>query len=110
MWWLPGEEAVPGTAKEGRSEEEVEGTDRGKVLLFALSTCVWCKKARRLLKKLGVAYEFVYVDKLSDEDQETAKDDVRKWNKKVSYPTLVVHDEECVVGFSESKIKKALGF
>ena len=91
------------------STERVEGTDCGKVLLFALSTCVWCKKARRLLKKLGVAYEFVYVDTLSGEDQQNAKSDVKKWNKKVSYPTLVVNDKDCVVGFSESKIKKALG-
>ena len=30
----------------------VDGQDKGKVMLYALSTCVWCKKTKKLLDKL----------------------------------------------------------
>ena len=44
--------------------ETVEGADKGDVLLYALSTCHWCKKTRALLDELGVKYRYVYIDNL----------------------------------------------
>ena len=42
--------------------EHVDGKNAGNVLLFALSTCGWCGKTKELLKELGIAFDFVYVD------------------------------------------------
>ena len=42
--------------------EHVNGENRGKILLYALSTCGWCKKTKGLLNKLGVEYSYIYVD------------------------------------------------
>jgi|GEM_PF-3996188 len=42
--------------------EQVGGEDRGDVLLYALSTCGWCRKTKALLKELGVQYRYVDVD------------------------------------------------
>jgi glutaredoxin-like protein NrdH len=83
----------------------VEGKDCGKVTFYGLSTCMWCRKTRQLLDKLGVAYEYVYVDLLTPAEQEHAMEEVRRWNPGESFPTLVFNDSLCVLGFDEEKIK-----
>lgn len=89
--------------------EHVEGKKKGDVLLYALSTCGWCRKTKRLLEKLRVEYDYVYVDLLEEKEQRKAMKDVERWNPKCSFPTLVVNNEQCIVGFDEEKIKKAVG-
>jgi glutaredoxin len=86
----------------------VEGKDCGKVTFYGLSTCVWCRKTRNLLDKLGVAYDYVYVDLLSPAEQEKAMEVVRRWNPSESFPTIVFNDSSCVLGFDEEKIKAAV--
>ena len=87
----------------------VDGEDAGSILLFALSTCVWCKKTKRLLDSLGVAYAYYDTDKLTIKDLEEVSREHKRWNPRLSYPTLVVGDSEAIVGFDEEKIRKALG-
>jgi glutaredoxin len=87
----------------------VEGTNRAKVILYAISTCAWCKKAKALLDRLGVAYSYAYVDRLAESGRTPAKDEVRRWNPKCSFPTIVINDRECNVGFNERRIREALG-
>jgi glutaredoxin len=86
----------------------VEGKDCGKVTFYGLSTCIWCRKTRNLLDKLGVAYEYVYVDQLSPAEQEKAMAEVRRWNPNESFPVLVFNDSACVLGFDEQKIRAAV--
>ena len=50
--------------------QHVEGQDKGKLVLFALSTCGWCKKTRALIEDLDADYEYVYVDLLKGEERE----------------------------------------
>ena len=40
----------------------VEGTDKGRVVLYALSTCQWCRKVKDLLKELGIDFYYIDVD------------------------------------------------
>ena len=89
--------------------EHVDGDNKGKIMLYALSTCGWCKKTKELLNDLGVAYSFVYVDILEGNEKENTVDEVKKWNPRCSFPTLVINDRECIVGFKEEQIKEALG-
>ena len=43
----------------------VEGKNKKhRVMLYALSTCIWCKKTKKLLDNLDVCYDFVFVDLL----------------------------------------------
>ena len=78
-------------------------------MLFALSTCVWCKRTKQFLTNLGVAYDYVFVDHLAGEDKDETMKVVEKWNPACSFPTLVINDEKCIVGFKEDQIKEALG-
>lgn len=86
----------------------VAGNDTKKVVLYALSTCVWCKKVKRLLRDLGVAYDYIDVDLLEEREKEKIKEEVKNWNPKCSFPTMVINEEKCIVGFDEQKIKMEL--
>jgi len=89
--------------------EHVAGKKKGKIMLYALSTCVWCRKTRNLLDNLGLEYSYIYMDLLQDEEKENALKDLAKWNPRYSYPTIVINDKKCIVGFKEDEIKEAIG-
>jgi len=89
--------------------EHVDGENKGKIMLYALSTCIWCKKTKQLFDKLGVEYSYIYVDKLEGEDRNQTIKDIRKWNPRCSFPTTVINNEICIAGFKEYDIKEALG-
>jgi glutaredoxin len=87
----------------------VEGTDKGELIIYTLSTCVWCKKTKAFLDALGVAYDFVEVDLLPTPEKETTLAEIRRFNPRCSFPTLIVNGKDCVVGYDEEKIKGVLG-
>ena len=88
--------------------EHVEGKNAGKVMLYALSTCPWCKKTKALLGEMGVAYDYIDVDHLEGKEREDTLNVIRKWNPACSFPTLVINETKCIVGFAENDIKTAL--
>ncbi len=87
----------------------VDGKNKGKIILYALSTCVWCKKTRSLLDELGVEYHYVYVDQLAADETKFTKEEMKKWNPQGSFPTIVINDAACIVGFDENRIMKEIG-
>lgn len=89
--------------------EHMDGKNKGKVMLYALSTCGWCAKTKDLLRELGVAFDYTYVDLLDDKEQDEAMDQVEKFNPSGSFPTLIINNSKSVVGFKEKEIREALG-
>jgi len=89
--------------------EHVNGENKGKVTLFALSTCGWCKKVRMLLEDLEVEYDYNYVDLTSGDEREEAVKELEKFNPDVSFPTLVINDSEVIIGFEKEEIESKLG-
>lgn len=86
----------------------VPGQNAGNIKLFALSTCGWCRKTKQLLTDLGVQYDYVDVDHLPGDDRTEVMKMVEKWNPDGSFPTMVINDSKCIVGFKEDEIKKVL--
>lgn len=86
----------------------VQGEDTGNIVLYALSTCGWCQKTKKLLNELGVDYYYLDVDKSVGEERENALREVRKWNPTVNFPTLVIDDNKCITGFKEEEIREVL--
>jgi glutaredoxin-like protein NrdH len=86
----------------------VPGENRGDVLLYALSTCGWCRKTRDLLDDLGVEYRYVYVDLLDSEAKSEAIKGITDWNPSCSFPTMVINGDRCIVGYQADKIREAL--
>ena len=89
--------------------EHVDGENKANLILYALSTCVWCKKTKAFLSDLHVGYDYVYVDELAGEERDQALAELQRWNPKCSFPSLVVNSDRCVVGYDEKKIRGALG-
>ena len=90
--------------------KHISGIDKGKVIMYGLSTCVWCKKTKKLLTDLGVDFEYVYVDKLEEKEENEAVEKLRLFNPSISFPTTIINDEKAIVGFKEKQIREALGF
>jgi len=90
--------------------EHVPGKARGKITLYALSTCGWCAKTKELLGELGVDHSYVFVDLLPPEEREEAIGEVEKFNPDGSFPTLVINEgARVIIGFREQEIREALG-
>jgi glutaredoxin-like protein NrdH len=89
--------------------KKVKGKNKGHIMLYALSTCVWCKKTKRLLNELGVEYHYTDVDLLKEEERDEVMKTVRRHNSSGSFPTIVINDKKCIMGYDEDEIKKELG-
>jgi len=78
------------------------------IQVFSLSTCSHCKATKKLLADCTVKYEFVEVDLLQGEERAAILEDVKKFNPKCSFPTIIIGNT-VIVGFKEKEIKEALG-
>jgi glutaredoxin len=79
-----------------------------RVLLYALSTCAWCKKTKKFLKENDIEYEYVDVDLTNDEDHEKIREDLIKRGNEPSYPTIIVDNKTVITGFRVDLLKEAL--
>ena len=86
----------------------VEGRDAGPVRLYALSTCIWCRKTRQLLDELGIRYEYTYVDLLAGDEKDQVKEEVRQLNSHISFPTIAI-GTQVIVGYDPAGIRNAIG-
>jgi glutaredoxin-like protein NrdH len=88
---------------------KVAGTNnKHKVLMYAISTCAWCKMTKRFLNENNVEYEYVDVDLTGDEDHEKIREDITSKGGEPTYPTLIIDDQTVINGFRKDKIKEAL--
>jgi len=83
--------------------------NKHKVLLYALSTCAWCKMTKQFLKDKSIEYEYVDVDLSSEEDLEKIKRDILRRGGELSYPVTIIDDKVLINGFRKDKIMKVLG-
>ena len=79
-----------------------------KIKLYSLTTCSHCKSTKRMLADCTIKYEFIDVDTLEGDERKAILADVRKFNPKCSFPTIIIGDK-VIVGFKEKEIKEALG-
>jgi glutaredoxin len=87
--------------------KQIEGEDRGDIKLYALSTCIFCMRTKRLLDKMGVGYRYVDVDTLSDKEQDSAVEQMKQHNPSGGFPTIVINGT-VIQGYREDDIKEAL--
>ena len=67
------------------------------------------QRPRNSCARLGIDFDYTYVDLLEGNEQDEAMKMVEKWNPSGSFPTLVINDRKCIVGFREKEIREALG-
>jgi glutaredoxin-like protein NrdH len=78
------------------------------VKIYTLSTCSHCKATKTLLNDCAVEYEFTDVDLLQGGERTAILEDVKKWNPRCSFPTIIIGDK-VIIGYKEDEIKEALG-
>ena len=88
--------------------KHIKGENKGKLMLYALSTCQWCMKTKKLLEKLNVEFDYIDVDLVRGEGQRDILMEIKKHNPSASFPTLVINDNDTIIGFDEEKIKEKL--
>ncbi|HEX5680078.1 MAG TPA: glutaredoxin family protein [Desulfobacterales bacterium] len=90
------------------SPPSTESKDQPGVKIYSLSTCSHCKAAKKFLGECTIKYDFVDVDLLEGDERKAIVEDVRKFNPRCSFPTIII-GEKVIVGFKETEIKEALG-
>ena len=78
------------------------------VKIFSLSTCSHCRATKKFLGDCTIKYEFINVDELKGDERKAIIEDVKKFNPRCSFPTIII-GEKVIVGFKEKEIKEALG-
>ena len=78
------------------------------VKIYSLSTCSHCKSTKKMLSDCTIQYDYVDVDTLVGEERAAILEDVKKFNPKCSFPTVIIGNT-VIVGFKEKEIKEALG-
>lgn len=81
---------------------------RPPVKIYSLSTCSHCKATKKYLGDCAIKYEFVDVDLLEGDERKAILEDVKKFNPRCSFPTIII-GEKVIVGYKENDIKEALG-
>ena len=78
------------------------------VRMYTLSTCSHCRATKKFLDACAVKYEFTDVDLLDLEERNLILEDIKKWNPRCSFPTIIIGDK-VIVGYREDEIREALG-
>ena len=80
-----------------------------KVLVYALSTCAWCKMTKQFLKDNDVEYEYIDVDLCDEKDKVKVRQHIQSKGGNLSYPTIIIDDNILITGFRKDKLKEVLG-
>jgi glutaredoxin-like protein NrdH len=80
-----------------------------KVVVYALSTCAWCRMTKQFLKDNDVEYEYIDVDLCQEEDKQKIRENIQSKGGPLSYPTIIVDDNVLITGFRADKIRETLG-
>lgn len=81
-----------------------------KVVLFAISTCAWCKLVKEFLKDNEVEYSYIDIDLAREEVKEEIRKSIRDKGGPLSFPTTIIDDKILITGFRKDQIKEALNF
>ncbi len=79
------------------------------VVVYALSTCGFCKRAISFLEAHKIEYSYLHMDKIPLETKTEAKKILKeRFKQDVAFPFAVVDDKEPLVGFIEADWKRTL--
>ena len=81
-----------------------------KVVLFAISTCAWCKLVKEFLKDNEVEYSYIDIDLAKEEEKQEIRKTIREMGGTLSFPTTIIDDKILITGFRKDQIKEALNF
>lgn len=69
-----------------------------KIRIYALSTCLWCKKTIEYFKRKRIPFEHIFVDLLAEDQEKLVSRELEKLNPDRSFPTVLIGDR-VIVGY-----------
>ncbi len=78
------------------------------VTLYALSTCPYCRMAKRYLDDHSITYDLIEVDTLEGDEKQKVIDTVKEVSGGTSFPVIVA-DGQVIVGFNKTKLAEIIG-
>jgi glutaredoxin-like protein NrdH len=82
--------------------------NKHKVLVYALSTCGWCKRAKQFLKDNAIEFEYIDVDICGMEDKEKIRQDIQNRGGTLAYPTVIIDNKILLTGAPQDKLREVL--
>lgn len=91
--------------------ENVQGSRRDHdVVIYALSTCGFCKRAISFLKDKDYSFKYIHLDEISVETKNEVKQILReKFKENPAFPFAVIDDKSHLIGFIQPDWEKTLG-
>ncbi len=77
------------------------------IFLFTLSTCIHCKRAKKILNDMGAKFGYVDVDQLSQNEMSAALAEMSQFNPAETFPTILI-GKKVIVGDLEDDIRLAV--
>lgn len=81
---------------------------RHKIRMYAISTCIWCRRTKQFLNENSVEYEYVDVDLEDKDDYEKIRKEIVDRGGILSFPVLIIDDNKLINGYKVDDIKEAL--
>ncbi|MBN2109746.1 MAG: glutaredoxin family protein [Methanosarcinaceae archaeon] len=78
-----------------------------KVLMYTLSTCPWCMRAKKFFRERDIPFEFIDYDKADEQTQKMIREDCESHGEEIAFPFIKI-GEDVVVGYNPRKYSEFL--
>ncbi|MHA1225970.1 MAG: glutaredoxin family protein [Candidatus Hodarchaeales archaeon] len=93
------------------SSVHVEG-DREQskeIFVFAISTCMWCKRGKKWLEERGYSYDYLNIDKIPVDVKNEIKKKIRDvFGVRARFPILIVNKTKWNSGYNPKQWEELL--
>ena len=63
------------------------------IMLYTLSTCIWCKRLKSKLNESEIAYSYTDIDLVPYMEKEVLKKELRQMKPRLAFPMMFVDEE-----------------
>lgn len=86
---------------------EHPGRHVADITVYALSYCPYCKATLEFLNTHDIEYQFAEVDTAPGSEQMALMQDVEKYNRDGTFPTVVIDGgKQVIVGYNEQALER----
>ena len=77
------------------------------IKVFALSTCGHCRNTKKWLAEHEIDCDIVDVDKLHGDKKKKCIEELRGYNPRLTFPTIVIGDDKVLIGYHPDQLEEA---
>ncbi|MDI3539786.1 MAG: hypothetical protein PWR29_1026 [Methanolobus sp.] len=78
-----------------------------KVVMYTLSTCPWCMRAKKFFREKDIPFEYIDYDKADEGTRRSIREDCLSHGEEMSFPFVKI-GEDVVVGYNPQKYSSLL--